>query len=356
MLPSGVYQIDRYVPTGSGHWAAKLDPLRGESTIEEAEISGTTLWSPYFDEGEEGLQRALLHPANAHLLRLLADRPDARLDCRMRAIGTAADVDVMAVLEDPETGRRTLLLVDCEPVGATKPSRLRAQYVRSLRAARALASNLCFGEPQPSLSLVVLAAWRPGIDRPTVTHRPAWRGDELVRPAVWGYLPFRCGETEYAMFGRWVHLDANRWARQVEARCRSWLATELKTLAASSRPLRRIDFRLDLGKGSGLVFLLDRGPLRARLQVPSPKHRRAMLSEGREDYQVRRIRSLREAAYGSHWAPTGWSFLGETVEDGSPWLHWQWTPADAPTRVDWGTAASEAERFAITMKMFIAGT
>ena len=177
----------------------------------------------------------------------------------------------------------------------------------------------------------------------------------MPRPAIWGYLPFCHDGTEHVLFGRWVNLDANRFARQVEERCRRWLSRERRTLAESSRPLRRIEFHLDLGKGSLLVFLLDRGPFRARLCLPSSKHRRAMLAESREDYQVRRIRSLRDAAYRSRWAPTGWAFLGETVEQGSPWLTWAWTQADAPSRIDWVTANSEAERFAITMKMFIAG-
>jgi len=355
MVPSGVHQIDGYVPTDNGQWAAKLAPLSQDAEIRGSHTTGTTLWSPWHDEGKEGLQRALLHPANADLLRLLAERPQARVDCCVRAIGAAGDVDVMALLGDQDSGDRTLLLVDCEPVGATKPSRLRAQYVRALRNARALLSNVSFGDPQPTVSLVLLCAWRPGIDRPDVEHRPGWQGEELPRPIIWGYVPFRHDDAEHALFGRWVHLDANRWARQVEERARSWFSSELKTLPASGRPLRRIDFRLDLGKGSGLVFLLDRGPFRARLQVPSAKHRRAMLEEGREDYRVRRIRSLRRAAYGSSWAPTGWTFLGETVEEGVPGLVWQWTQAEAPRRIDWVTANDEAERFAITMKMFVGG-
>lgn len=355
MASRRIYRIGAYVPSALGHFAAKLEPEPDDPPFSAEQASGTTLWSPVQDEGKEGLQRMLLHPANADLLALLAGRPEAKVDLRLREVGHAGDVDVVAMLRDPHSGDRILLLVDCEAAGLTKPSRLRAQYVRALRNSRSFLSNASFSGPTPDPVVVLLASWRPFMELPKVEHRPGWQGDAVPAPHWWGYVPFRVGDEEYVVFGRWYALDGDRRVRAVQQRASDWFDRELKVLLPPSLPMRRIDFRIDLGKGSGLSFYLDRGPFRARLRVAAPKHRRALLPEDKEDFHVRRIRSLRNAAYATNWAPTGWEFLGETIDEGCPGLVWRWQESKNQPRIGWGVASDEAERFAITMKMYIAG-
>ncbi|MBI4701056.1 MAG: hypothetical protein HY744_07850 [Deltaproteobacteria bacterium] len=355
MSAKRTFRIAGYLPSSGGGFAAKLEPAAAHPSASVRETGSTTLWSGIHDEAQEGLVRALSHPANAELLGLLCGRAQARPLWCARELGGSGELDLCAALTDPESGERLLLLVQSEPAGATKQSSLRVQYVQALRVARAVLGNLCFPGPSPEPVLVLMAGWRPWLRPPLALHMPAWEGNAVPRPCWWGYLPFTTAGAEHVLLGRWEALDADGWARQVEERGREWMRTELRAMHVASRPLRTIEYGVDLGPESTLVFLLDRGPFRARLRVTAPKHRRALLPPEREDHFVRRIRTLRHAAYEGKWAPTGWKFLGETIEKGCPWLNWLWVKPAVAARVDWVTAEAEAETFAITMKMYLAG-
>lgn len=351
-----VFRVSDYLPSNRGHWAARLEPAPEEFVFHPHRAEGTSLWSGIHDEGVEGLRRALLHPANLELIQLLAGQPYPRLDWAMAEIGGSTEIDVAALLRDPNAGKAQLLLATCEPAGTTKPSVLRALYVRALRNSRAVLENLYLPPPDPEPTIALLAPWRGGMARPEAGHRPGWRDESLPRPEWWGYVPFRVDDAEYVLFGPWAELDGRWDLNELERRSNGWLHGEFKRTRPPNRPFRSVEFRVDLGKGSALVFLLDRGPFRARLRLLSPKHRRAMLPPGKEDFHVFRVRNIRDASYQGRWAPTGWEFVGETVEQGCPWLTWRWTKSRDSTPIDGVTASAEAEHFAITLKMFIAGT
>jgi len=353
MSGASVFRLAGYLPTGGGQYAAHLQ------AAELGDLKGmgsTTLWSDIQDEGKAGLRRALLEPANLQLLSLLVGEPCAAIEQAMVLPGGAEGLDAALVLSLAERQRRLLLLADCEPVGATKPSKLRLQCARAHRACRALINAWQFEPPAPEPRLLLLAPWRPAMDPPQIRHRPAWDGTAVPRPTWWGYLPMMQGDDELVAFARWRVLDAEPWARRIEAQNSSWLKSEAGRQLPASGAMRTIEFAVDLGEPSMLTFLLDRGPFRARLRVPAVKHRRALLDPRREDAATHRLRHLRDAVYEGRWGPTGWAFAGEIVESGTTSFGWRWTRESPQARTDWVVANSEAETFAITLKMFLAGT
>jgi len=189
--------------------------------------------------------------------------------------------------------------------------------------------------------------------RPSTPYPPQWEEVAVPQPVWWGFLPFAIEGTEYVAFGPWHELDDDARLREVYRRNAEYFYQRLPTLPIADRPLRTIEFPADLGPGSMLVFWLDRGPFRARLRVPAAKHRRALAKPGKDDRHARRIRRIRDASYEGRWLPSGWRFLGENIEQGCPWLSWQWTESDGTNRMGWTTAQREAEQFATAMEKLL---
>lgn len=284
----------------------------------------STLWSRA-DDGRTGLVGALALPRNKRVLFALAGVPDdSKVELTVRDVGGASNMDLVALI-GRASGGRVLLMVACSPA-ETSPAKLREQMAQSVRSALATLASFELAERATWMRLVVLAGWRRGVPIPTdAKPLPALQraGDILEpvpEPQLWGVVPYvypsRPNDV-FVSFGRWADFEGDWHGIERERVAVSW--TSWPPLPAP-------------GFGEAEVELEEHGGrVRVSLRLKSSAHKASMKLDRHVNTVVRRIRSLRNACYSGHADVGSGRFVGETIEDGIPRLHWEWVEGHAPS-------------------------
>jgi hypothetical protein len=233
------------------------------------------------------------------------------------------------------SGGNVLLLVDCVGTHAS-PARLREQVAQAVRNSLSVMAGITMAEPASWTKLVVLSGWRRGVPVPTeakplpaLQRAPAIM-EGVPEPQVWGYLTFvpenRPDDIHLAL-GLWREFSEQPWStlpdRVVPAPWQQWATVAVPAF----------------GDGAEIELEQHRGRVHVSLRIKASAHRASMKAERHGDEVVRRVRGLRAACYSGHFQVGAGRFVGETIEDGVPRLHWDWARDQA--------ASPEAARTAL---------
>jgi len=286
-------------------------------------VRRSALWSRV-DDGSSPLAAALALPSNRQLLLMLAGVPfDSKVEWIIREIGGAGGMDCVASLRRT-SGGNTLLLVDCMGMRAS-PARLREQVAQSVRAALSTLASMTLVDRPSWTKLVVLSGWRHDVPVPTeakplpaLQRAPAVL-ESVPEPQVWGYVPYLLGEGSeiYLAFGLWSEFNCDPWTSMAE---------ELVPLPWPCWEPVAID---DWGKGAVVEVEQHRGRVRVSLRLRASAHKASMKKDRHGSRVANRVRALRTACYSGHLAFGAGRFVGETIEDGVPRLHWDWAEDQA---------------------------
>ena len=289
------------------------------------EIRRSALWSRA-EEARSDIAAALALPANHRVLFALAGVPDdCEVEWTMRESGSAGAMDLVALVRRSSGGHH-LLLVDC--VGTrTSPARLREQMAQAVRTALATFAKVSLPDRQPWTKLVVLSGWRRGVPVPTEAKPlPALQREPAVletvpEPQVWGHVAFvRADRPEelHVAFGLWREFDEPPWnGLPPEAVAVPWQNFE---------PLP-ID---GYGKGAQVEVEKHHDRVRVSLRVRASAHKASLKQDKHGSHVARRVRALRASCYAGHFTVGLGRFVGETIEDGIPRLHWDWIEGHSP--------------------------
>lgn len=284
----------------------------------------SALWSRP-DRGRSDLVGALALPHNRRVLFALAGVPeDSTIDWTVRDLGSANNMDLVALVSRARGGR-TLLMVTCTP-NQTTPAKLREQMAQAVRSALATLASVDLNHTATWLQLVVLAGWRRAVPIPTeakplpALQRAPDHLEAVPEPVVWGVVPYVYANqpnTVYVTFGRWTEFEGPPWVA---------LGDEQIAVAWTSfPPIPMAVF------GEAAVEVEEHGGrVRASLRLRSTDHKASMKLDRHANLVIRRIRALRSACYAGHAEVGPGRFVGETIEGGTPRLHWEWQEGHAP--------------------------
>jgi hypothetical protein len=301
--------------------------LRATSADERPEGSPrrSALWTRA-EDARADLVGALALPHNKRVLFTLAGVPDdSTVEWAVRDVGAANNMDLVALVSRA-SGGRALLMVTCTPVQTT-PAKLREQLAQSVRSALATLASVELTDRATWTQLVVLAGWRRGVPIPTeakplpALQRAADILEPVPEPKVWGVVTYAYEsrpDAVYVSFGRWSDFEGAPWnALGNERVAVSW---------ASWPPVPIPSF------GEADVELEEHGGrVRVSLRLRSTAHKASMKLDRHANHLIRRIRALRSACYAGHAEVGSGRFVGETLEGGTPRLHWEWAEGHAPS-------------------------
>jgi hypothetical protein len=289
-------------------------------------IKRSALWSRA-EESRSDIAAALALPANHRILLALAGVPDdSEVEWTMREIGSAGAMDLVALVRRA-SGGHVLLLVDC--VGTrTSPARLREQMAQAVRTSLSTLAKVTLADRQPWPKLVVLSGWRRGVPIPTEARPlPALQREPAVletvpEPQLWGHVAFvrsSCPEELFVAVGLWNDFEEPPW-------------TSLSPQAVAVPWQHWVPVPVDgLGKGALVELEKHRGRVRVSLRLKSSAHKASLKQDKHGSHVARRVRALRAACYSGHLHVGSGRFVGETIEDGIPRLHWDWAEGQSPS-------------------------
>jgi len=318
-----IFQLQGFV-LAQGRHVARLR-VCPDIEVEGAELKRSALWSRA-EEGRSDIAAALALPANHRILFVLAGVPDdSEVEWTMREIGSAGAMDLVALVRR-SSGGDTLLMLDC--VGTrTSPARLREQMAQAVRTALSTLAKVSLTDRKPWSKLVVLSGWRRGVPVPTeakplpaLQREPAVL-DTVPDPQVWGHVAFvRADRPEelYVAFGLWREFEESPWTS---------LPREVVAVPWQHWEPVAID-----GYGKGALVELEKhgGRVRVSLRVRSSAHKASLKQDKHGSLVGRRVRALRASCYAGHFHVGLGRFVGETIEDGIPRLHWDWVEGHSP--------------------------
>jgi len=309
-----------------------------ELEIPSKSLRRSGLWAPA-DDGEAGLQTALACHDNRRLLCTLAGLPDdSRGEWTMREVGGAGSVDVVALLTG-SSGGSVLLLVDCRAASHASPAHLREQMATATRMTLATLASISLRERPSWTKLILLNGWRKGVPEPKppvplpgLQREPAIL-ESVPEPQLWGYLPFVSTHRESEIFvalGRCEELDEEPWRSLDSARS---VAGPRLTWAPMSLP----------SFGDAFLELEERVRcVRVSLRLKANTHKAALKKGRHGSTVVSRLQALRAACYSGLLDVGAGRFVGETIDDGCPRLHWEWAEGQAPSAESARTKVAEA--------------
>ncbi len=319
-----IFQLQGFV-LAQGRHVARLRYCP-DLELDAGQIKRSALWSRA-EETRSDIAAALALPANHRILLTLAGVPDdCEVEWTMREIGSAGAMDLVALVRRA-SGGHVLLLVDC--VGTrTSPARLREQMAQAVRTALSTLAKVTLADRQPWTKLVVLSGWRRGVPIPTEAKPlPALQREPAVLetvpdPQLWGHVAFArvsCPEELFVAVGRWAEFEETPWIT---------LSTEAAAVPWQHWTPVPID---GLGKGAFVELEQHRGRVRVSLRLKSSAHKASLKQDKHGSHVARRVRALRAACYSGHLQVGVGRFVGETIEDGIPRLHWDWVEGQAPS-------------------------
>lgn len=320
-----------------GRYLARLHPTYDDAIL-GAPLMRSELWSRA-EEGRTDLLSALALMANRRMLVALAGVPDdSRVEWTIREIGSAGSIGLASTIRR-SSGGNVLLMVDCIATHAS-PARMREQVAQAVRNTLSVMSKISVAEAPSWTKLVVLSRWRAGVPVPTEAKPlPALQREPAIlesvpEPQVWGYLTFvnaNRSDEVYIALGLWSEFEEEPWsklpARTAPEPWQRWAAVSV------------------IGYGEGAMVELEEHMHRVHvsLRLRSSAHKASMKAERHGDLVVRRVRSLRAACYSGHMDLGAGRFVGETIEDGVPRLHWDWADGQA--------SSAEAARDAVVQAL-----
>ena len=278
------------------------------------------LWSAA-DEGRSDLVAALALPANRHVLLTLATVPhDSKVEWTIREVGRENAIDLLVMVQRSGGGGRILLMIDCSTTPSS-PARLREQMVQAVRSSLSAAAKISLTDQPTWTKLILLSAWRNDVPIPDETKPlPALQRkpdvlESIPEPQVWGFVPFVHGERSHEVsiaLGRWEEFQAAPWTSLPRQ------ALPVPWQRQPSIPLQAY--------GPGAQVELDQSGRRVRvsLRLRSSSHRASMKRRQHGNIHNMRVRNLRRACYAGQVDVGSGRFVGETIEDGIPRLHWDW--------------------------------
>lgn len=316
-----IFQLQGFELT-DGQLVARLrltdeEPPRGQ-------VRRSALWSR-IEEGRNELGSALAMKANRQALLTIGGVPhDSKVQWAVREVGSSGAMDLVALIQR-SSGGHALLMVDCMSMQAS-PARLREQVAQSVRIALSTLAKVSLADRPSWIKLVVLSGWRRGVPVPTEAKPlPALQREPAVlesvpEPAVWGYVPYHLeqGEQIYVALGLWEEFDDEPW---------SAMSDDVVPLPWPSWAPKPVS-----GWGDGAVVEVEQHQqaVRVSLRLRSSAHKASMKKDRHGSPVANRVRALRAACYSGHMAFGAGRFVGETIEDGVPRLHWDWAAGQAP--------------------------
>ena len=278
------------------------------------------------EESRAELVAALALPANRRVLLTLAAVPE---DCKVlwtiREVGGANTMDLVARIRRP-SGGDVLLMVSCLAALAS-PARLREQAAQTVRTALSTMAKVNLADRPAWTKLVLLSGWRKGVRVPNeATPLPALQREPAVLDPVpevqfWGFLPFVCGSMDdiFVTIAQWQDFHDPRYHE---------LSREMVPV-----PWKRWDAEEIEGYGDGALMEVEEhgGRVQVSLRLKSSAHKSSLKEDRHGSRVLRRIRALRSACYSGHLSVGAGRFVGETIEDGIPRLHWNWAEGQAPS-------------------------
>ncbi|HHH29264.1 MAG TPA: hypothetical protein ENK57_13100 [Polyangiaceae bacterium] len=293
-------------------------------------LAGPYLRSAFWartDDGTSAIAPALAHPKNRRMLLQLGGVPDdSKVEWSVRDIGRAGALN-LAALVTRRTGGQVLVLVDAAG-SRSSPAQLREQVAQATRNALGAMGSLSLDAPPFSTKLVVIAGWRRDVPVPTEARPlPALQREPSIlesvpEPQVWGFVPFTRSTRKEDLFlalGRWEEFDEGPWTT---------MGDEIVPLPWSEWEPVVVD-----GYGDGAVVELEQFGSRVRvsLRMKSSAHKAAMKKDRHGSHVAGRIRALRTACYGGHFPVGAARFVGETIAEEGPRMHWDWADGTAPS-------------------------
>lgn len=286
----------------------------------------SALWSRT-EDGPGAIAPALALPKNRRMLLQLAGVPDdSQVEWSIREVGRAGALDLVALVTR-RTGGKVLILVESAGSRST-PARLREHVAQATRNALSALSSISLDAPPFLTKLVVLTGWRREVPVPTDARPlPALQREPSIlesipEPQVWGFVPFTRQSHEKDLFlalGRWEEFDEEPWTKMDD---------EIVPLPWSAWEPVTVD-----GYGEGAVLEVEEfgGRVRVSLRMKSSAHKAAMKRDRHGSRVAGRIRALRQACYGGHFRVGAARFVGETIAEEGPRMHWDWAEGTAPS-------------------------
>jgi hypothetical protein len=307
-----------------GQHAARLRLT--DEDVPDGNIQRSELWSRV-EEGRSELGAALALLSNKQLLFTLGGAPfDSKLQWVIREVGGAGAMDLVALIKR-KSGGAALLMVDCMGTNAS-PAKLREHVAQSVRQSLSTLAKITLTDRPSWTRLVVLAGWRRSVPIPTeakplpaLQRAPAIL-ETVPEPLVWGYVPFvYAGRDEiHIAVGSWAEFDEGPWG-------------ELREDDVVPLPWQRwgpVEIT-DWGKGAVVELEQHRDTVRVSLRLRSSAHKASLKKDRHGSRVANRVRALRTACYSGHMRFGAGRFVGETIEDGVPRLHWDWPDGQAPS-------------------------
>jgi hypothetical protein len=286
----------------------------------------SALWSRSHD-GPVAIAPALGLAANRRMLLQLAGVPDdSAVDWACRGVGRAGALDLAAAISR-RGGGQALLLVESAGSRST-PAKLREQVAQATRNALSAMSSLSMARTPSWTKLVVMTGWRRGVPVPTearplpaLQREPAIL-DTVPEPQVWGFVPFTRAARRDEIFlalGRWEEFDEEPWTEMTE---------EVVPLPWSEWAAVPVD---GYGDGAGIELEQFGGRVRVSLLMKASAHKAAMKKDRHGSRVAGRIRALRTSCYSGHFKVGSSRFVGETIAEQGPRMHWDWADGTAPS-------------------------
>ena len=302
-------------------------------------IRRSALWSRAEEDRNE-LGSVLAMRKNRDLLFTLAGLPyDSVLSWTIREVGSAGAMDLVSSIQRAGGGSG-LLLVDCMGMQAS-PARLREQMAQSVRIGLSTLAKVSVAERPAFIKLAVVAGWRKDVPVPTeakplpALQRSTSVMESVPEPQVWGYVPFVVDEKLDEIFvalGRWDEFNEEPWptisSEVVELPWENWEPTPIE----------------GWGKGALIELQQYHERVRVSLRLRASQHKASMKEDRHGSQVARRVRQLRWACYSGHANFGASRFVGETIEDGVPRLHWDWAEGQASSPEGCRTEVTKALR------------
>ena len=301
-----------------GQHVARLSLNMDHDPIGEA-LHRSQLWASA-EEGRSALMAALALPANRDVLLTLAAVPhDSRVEWTIREVGKENAIDLIAMVSH-SGGGRMLLLIDCSTTPSS-PARLREQMVQAVRSALSAAAKITLTEPPTWTKLILLSCWRHNVPIPGETKPlPALQRkpdvlENIPEPQVWGFVPFVHGDRHHEVsiaLGRWDEFEGPPWTKlprePVPVPWKRWEPVAIEAY----------------GPGAFMELEQSGERVRVNLRLRSSSHRASMKGRQHGNIHNMRVRNLRRACYAGQADVGAGRFVGETIENGIPRLHWDW--------------------------------
>ena len=312
------FRVQEFV-LAQGRHAARLR-LNLEDDPVGRVVQRSQLWNSH-DPGRSDMVAALALPANSNFLLTLAAVPhDSKVEWTIREVGRENAIDLLAMISS-SGGGRMLMLIDCSTTQSS-PAKLREQTVQAVRSALSASAKVSLTDPPARVKLIVLSCWRKGVPipdeskpLPALQRRPSVL-ESIPEPQIWGFVPYVRGERNHEVsiaLGRWDEFDASPW-------------DELPADAAPVPWQRWETVKVPLfGPGAEAELEQSSKRIRVSLRLRSSSHRASMKRRQHGNVFNMRVRSLRRACYAGQVDVASGRFVGETIEDGIPRLHWDWS-------------------------------